>query len=147
LEMRKLAGDLKKTREEMGYLSHTVGYILEDRAYEGLPLLLKRDFGIEVHELKRDHVEVSPNKYVELNVIGKGEKEGRPVWIFGECKSQLKKRDVDDFMKNVSKVMGNLSGENVMVAVTYQTSPIVKKYVEELGIRLYYSYELKTKVF
>jgi len=147
MEMRKLALDLKKTREDLGYLSHTVGYLLEDRAYEGLPLLLKRDFGIQVHELKRDYVEVAPNTYVELNVVGKGEKEGTPVWILGECKSQLKKRDVDDFLKNVSKVKGHFSGEKVMVAITYQTSPMVKRYAEELGIRLYYSYELRIRVF
>ncbi|MCD6420392.1 MAG: hypothetical protein J7L41_06765 [Synergistetes bacterium] len=56
-ELRKLVADRRKTREQLGGLTHTVVYVLEDRAFKGLPSLLERD-GIEVIEsLKRDYVE------------------------------------------------------------------------------------------
>ncbi len=55
-ELRKLIGEHRKTREMLGTLQHTVGYVLEDRAFSGLPPLLKKDFGIEVIEpLRRDY--------------------------------------------------------------------------------------------
>ena len=39
-ELRKLISEHRKTREQLGGLSHTVGYILEDRSYAALPYLL-----------------------------------------------------------------------------------------------------------
>ena len=143
-ELRKLVGEHRKTREELGGLSHTVGYILEDKSYEALPSLLKKDFGIEVEELKRDFIEISPNRYEEINIIGKGKKNGTQVWILGECKTQLKKRDVDSFLKKVSRIEHLFPGEKVFVAVTYQTSPQVRHYTEEKGIKLYFSYQLRS---
>ena len=62
-ELRKLAMAHVKTREQLGGLSHTVGYILEDRAFVGLPPLLKEDLGIDVIEpLRRDYIEVGKNR-------------------------------------------------------------------------------------
>ena len=85
----------RKTREQLGGLSHTVGYILEDRSYIALPHILREELGIEVEEIRRDYVEISPNRYEEVNIIGKGKRGGERIWILGECKTQLKKRDVD----------------------------------------------------
>ncbi|MFN3946608.1 MAG: hypothetical protein ACK4LA_00795 [Aquificaceae bacterium] len=39
----KLTEEHKKTREQLGGLSRTVGYLLEDRAYQHLPKLLKAE--------------------------------------------------------------------------------------------------------
>ncbi|MDL1956116.1 MAG: chordopoxvirus fusion protein [Candidatus Desulfofervidus auxilii] len=142
-ELRKLIGEHKKTREELGGLSHTVGYILEDRAYLGLPELIKRDFGIEIEEIKRDFIEISPNRYEEINLLGRGKKDGSSIWILGECKTQLKKRDIDLFLKKLSRIEHLFPGERLFVVVTYQASPQVRKYIEEKGIKLYFSYQLK----
>jgi len=142
-ELRKLIGEHKKTREELGGLSHTVGYILEDRAYLGLPELIKRDFGIEIEEIKRDFIEISPNRYEEINLLGKGKKNGSSIWILGECKTQLKKRDIDLFLKKLSRIEHLFPGEKIFVVVTYQASPQVRQYIEEKGIKLYFSYQLK----
>ena len=144
-ELRKLTGEHRKTKEQLGGLSHTVGYILEDRAYEALPLLLKQDFGVEVEELKREFIEIAPNKYEEINIIGKGKRNGTLLWIFGECKTQLKKRDVDSFLKKVSRIEHLFPGEKFLLTVTYQTSPQVKHYIEEKGIKLYFSYQFRLK--
>ncbi len=142
-ELRKLVGEHKKTREQVGSLSHTVGYVLEDRAYKGLPELLKRDFGIQIVDgLKRDYIKIGMDKYEEINIIGKGRGDGKDVWVIGECKSQLKKVNVDDFLKAVKKIEPFVKGERVLVAVTYQASPSVREYVEQKGIKLYFSFEM-----
>ena len=142
-ELRKLIGEHKKTREELGGLSHTVGYILEDRAYIGLPELIKRDFGIEIEEIKRDFVEISPNRYEEINLLGKGKKNGTSIWILGECKTQLKKRDIDLFLKKLSRIEHLFPGKKLFIVVTYQASPQVRQYIEKKGLKLYLSYQLK----
>ncbi len=140
-ELKKLIGEHRKTREMLGGLAHTVGYVLEDRAYRSLPHLIKKDFGVEVEELKRDFIEIGPNKYEEVNIIGKGRRNGDHVWIIGDCKTQFKKRDVDNFLKRVSKIEDVLSGDKLLIAVTYQTSPQVQRYLKEKGIKLYFSYQ------
>ncbi|MCX7793555.1 MAG: hypothetical protein N2257_03995 [Thermodesulfovibrionales bacterium] len=45
-EIRELVAEHRKTREHLGGLQHTVGYVLEDRAYVGLPALLEKEMGI-----------------------------------------------------------------------------------------------------
>ena len=145
-ELRKLISEHRKTREQLGGLSHTVGYILEDRSYAALPHLLSKEFGIEVEEIKRDFVELAPNRYEELNIIGKGKKNGTPVWILGECKTQLRKKDVDSFLKKVSRIEHLFPGEKLLVMVTYQTSPQVRHYIKQKGIKLYFSYELQSTI-
>ena len=142
-ELRKLIVEHKKTREELGGLSHTVGYILEDKAFETLPLLLKKEYGIETEALKRDFIEISPNRFEEINIIGQGKRDGKKIWILGECKAQLKKRDVDKFLKKISRIEHIFPGEKLIILVAYQTSPQVKEYVREKGLRLYFSYELR----
>ena len=116
--------------------------MLEDRAYTHLPRLLKEDFKVEVLEpLRRRFIEIAPNRYEELNIIGKGRKNGKEIWILGECKTQLKKRNVDTFLSRVKRLEKHLPGEKLLLLVTYQTSPQVERYVEEKGLKLYYSYQ------
>ena len=145
-EVRKLISEHRKTREQLGGLSHTVGYILEDRSYAALPHLLSKEFGIKVEEIKRDFVELAPNRYEELNIIGKGKKNGTPVWILGECKTQLRKKDVDSFLKKISRIEHLFPGEKLLIMVTYQTSPQVRGYVQQKGIILYFSYQLQNAI-
>ena len=119
-ELRKLTADHRKTREMLGSLQHTVGYMLEDRAYTHLPRLLKEDFKVEVLEpLRRRFIEIAPNRYEELNIIGKGRKNGKEIWILGECKTQLKKRDVDAFLSRVKRLEKHFPGEKMLLLFTY----------------------------
>ncbi len=141
-ELKKLVGEHRKTREQLGGLAHTVGYVLEDRAYKGLPPLLQRDFGVQVVDsLRRDYVEIGPNRYVEVNILGKAQRDSQQIWIVGECKTQLKKKDIDAFLKNLKRIKELLSGEILPVVVTYQASPPVRKYAGEHNLKLYFSYE------
>ncbi len=141
-ELCKLISEHRKTREQLGGLSHTVGYILEDRAYVGLPPLLERDFGLKLlTPIKRDFLEISPGRYQEINIIAKASCNGKEVYVLGECKTQLKKRDVDKFLKNLAKIKETLGTEVVPILVAYQASPPVRNYAEQKGVKVYFSYQ------
>ena len=141
--LERLIGEHRKTREQLGGLAHTVGYRLEDEAIWALPELLKRDFDMEIVEgLKRDYLEISPNRHIEVNIYGKGKRDRGTFVILGEAKSQLKKRDVSSFLKVIDMVRDVEGMEVFPVMVTYQTPPIVRKAAEEQGIKIYFSYEL-----
>ena len=89
-EIRTLSRDFKKMKKQVGGISTTIGFTLEDRAFEKLPALIGSDFGIKIKDpLKRDYVSDSEGNDIEVNVFGHGEKEGqddkhrageKPLW-------------------------------------------------------------------
>ena len=140
--LRKLILDHRKTRKQLGSLAHTFGYFLENEAYKHLPKLLQRDFGLEIERrLLRDYIEIAPNKYEEINIYGKGTIRGKPIIILGEVKSQLKKSDIDNFLKKVEKLQKILPEDKILILVTHQTSPQIKNYAQSKGLKIYFSYE------
>ena len=141
-ELEKLIIEHRMTREQLGGLSHTVGYVLEDRAYKALPKLLKEDMEIEViGKLKRDYIKIG-RAYYEVNIIGEGRKDSEVFLILGDVKTQLKKKDVDRFLRFCEMVEKVEDRKQLRIAVTYQASPQVREYVKEKGVKLYFSYEL-----
>jgi|SRR3989338_4442138 len=145
-EIKKLTKTVKNVQKNLGGLSHTVGYHLEDRAYKTLPLLLKRDLGIEVEgRLIRRFFVYGRGKKDEVNIYGRGIKEGKEVIIIGESKSQLSKDDIDDFLDIVDRVTDytkSADKENVLIAVSYSVEPDIEEYAKKKDIKIYWSYEL-----
>ncbi|MCD6505051.1 chordopoxvirus fusion protein [Candidatus Poribacteria bacterium] len=141
-ELRKLAAAQRETRRQLGGLAHTVGYRLEDEAFKALPKLLGRDLGAKlVGRLKRDYIEIAPDRYVEINILGRAVKDSKEFVIIGEAKSQLRKRDVDGFIKRCEGLKRFLGEDQIRVLVVYQAPPQVQRYVREKGIMLYFSYD------
>lgn len=141
-ELQSLIKDHKELRKEVGGLSHTVGYRLEDESYKALPGLLRQDIGIEViGRLKRDFIEIGKDRYIEVNIWGKGRSDGKEYVIIGEAKTQLKKRDIDDFIKRANELKRYVPEDQVRVLVTYHTSPQVMKYAREKNVKVYFSYD------
>ena len=142
-ELRKLINEHAETRRQLGGLAITVGYRLEDEAFKALPKLLKKDYGLVVKgRLKRKFVQDNQGQEIEINILGEGEKEGEVYTIVGESKSQLSKRDVDDFIRRKLKRLEGVFPRMFPVLVTYMISqPGVEEYVQEKGIALYYSYD------
>ncbi|MBI3813655.1 MAG: chordopoxvirus fusion protein [Nitrospinae bacterium] len=137
---------LKRVQKELGGLSHTVGYHLEDRAYKTLPALLKRDLRIEVEgRLIRKYFIYAKGREDEVNIYGRGFRDGREVVIIGESKSQLSKDDIDDFLDIAERVAGYTKigdKEKILIAVSYSIRPEVEEYAGKKGVKVYWSYEL-----
>ena len=87
-EIRLLAKGLNDLRGEVGGLSRSVGYALENEAYRGLPKVLKENYGIELQE-RLIRAEIGGK---EINLFGKAKREGRDVLIVGEVKLRLDDR-------------------------------------------------------
>ncbi|MBF0564234.1 MAG: chordopoxvirus fusion protein [Nitrospirae bacterium] len=143
-ELSDLVVEHRETRRQMGGLSNTVGYRLEDEAYKSLPALLKNDFGIVVEgHLNRRYVTDNKGKKIEVNIIGDATLNGNKLTIVGEGKSQLSKNNVDEFIKKKLKRLESELKSIFPVIVTYMISESdVEDYVKEKGIALYYSYNL-----
>lgn len=140
--VRRLVISQGEMREQIGGLAHTVGYRLEDESFKALPALLKRDMDIEIiGRLKRDFIEIAHEKYLEVNIWGEARRDGREYVIVGEAKSQLKKKDVDDFIKLSDRIKKYITKDQIRILVTYNTSPQVQKYAKEKDIKIYFSYE------
>lgn len=78
LVVKNMQKQLNGITKELGGLSHSIGFQLEDRAYRSLPHLLKRDFGIEVKEkLIRKFIKDKKGEPMEINILGKGERDGK----------------------------------------------------------------------
>ena len=141
--LRKLTKAHDETRKQLGGLSHTVGYILENEAYRALPTLLAADHGIEVEDrLIRTYLTTDRGYPVEVNIFGRGRRNGREVVVIGESKSQLSAKNIDHFIQGRLTRLEPLFEDVFPVLVTHMiSSPDVADYAQERGIALYYSYQ------
>ena len=139
----RLAERLDDTNKQLGGLSATVGYTLEDRAYPVLPSLLERDHGLQVaRPLRRGYLTDAKGRDLEVNILGQGVQQGQPVWIIGEAKAQLSKNDVDRFIRNRIEPLMPVCGKVFPVLVSYMVSARdVPDYARERGVTLYLSYQ------
>jgi hypothetical protein len=132
---------------QLGGISMNIGYFLENEAYEALPPLLERDYGVRVlTPLTRDFVEDDKGNEYEVNIFGEGERDGEQLLIVGECKMQLSKQEIDRFLRRkIKPVQRIFSGRTlfpVMVAHTITTKR-VQRYAQEQGVALYLSYQFR----
>jgi len=126
----------------VGGISHSVRFDLENQAYKSLPRLLERDFGIPVKErLIRRFIKNKKGESLEINIIGKGEKDGKEINIIGEAKTNLSLRHIEDFLDRLKDIREVIDGEILPIMVTHMTEPEVEEYALKKGIKVYYSYE------
>jgi hypothetical protein len=142
-EHQELTEEHRKTRQQMGGLSMTVGYRLEDESYKALPRLLKQDYGLVVQgRLRRGYVQDNRGNQLEVNILGEAHRDGQPVTIIGESKSQLSKNHIESFLKRRLRLLEGVFEHIFPILITYMiTSPDVEEYARSQGIALYYSYD------
>ncbi|GIU81908.1 MAG: chordopoxvirus fusion protein [Acidobacteria bacterium] len=142
MKLDNLIEDHKRTREQIGSLSHAFGYYLENEAYKHLPRLLQSKYSLVVEgDLIRTYLETRPNAYEEVTIYGYGRKDGERYLILGECKSQLKKGDIDKFLKKVERLKRFYDGKPFVIFVTHQPTFEALKYIQKLELPLFYSYQ------
>lgn len=87
-EVEKLTFAVGDIRSEIGGMSRSMSYALENEAYRALPAFLLESHGIEVTERL---IRTSVNDE-EINFLGRAVRDGRPVLIVGESKQRLDER-------------------------------------------------------
>jgi len=142
-ELRTLVISHKDLQKQVGGLSHTVGFRLEDESYKALPGLLEKDFGLIVKSpLKRRYIKDKEGRYIEINIIGEATQNGKKITIIGEGKSQISKADINDFIRKKIKRLNGVFDEIFPVLITYMTQEYdTEEYAQKKGIALYYSYD------
>lgn len=140
-----LAEEHRETRRQLGGISGTLGYTLEDRAYLALPKLLEKDYGITLEEeLTRDFVQDNKGEKTEVNILGRGRQNGNEILIVGESKSQLSKNNIDDFVRKKLRRLEGTHPHLFAVVVAYRISePDVKDYAREKGVAIYLSHQFR----
>jgi hypothetical protein len=150
VEVKELARDIRETRKELhekidrtntqlGGLSDSVAYALENEAYRRLPVLLKERYGIEVI----DRVIRTEIAGEEINIFAKGHRDGRDVLIVGETKLKLQSiSDLKQLNEKIKAVEKEHKGvEIVSLIITHYARPGVLERAEEKDIIVVQSYE------
>lgn len=144
-EIKTLAQAMNYTRRDLGGITSTLGFMLENEAYRVLPNILKSRYGIVVKEkfLRRSIRSLGITSEGEINIFSRGvyEDKGTEVVIIGEAKSQLGKDDIDDFLDLVEKLKKFGKGERFLLLVTHYARETVVEYAKEKEVEVIQSFE------
>ncbi|MDR5695575.1 MAG: hypothetical protein QN198_12205 [Armatimonadota bacterium] len=133
---------VQRLAKQVGGLSETVGGDIEDIAYIVIHDVLGRELGWEVGILERSWQRWN-GKVEEINIFGQAKDPAHPertIWIVGEAKHNLTLREVERFARKVERARRHLTGEIFPVCFCYRARPEVQERLQELGIRLVFSY-------
>ncbi|MEW6104495.1 MAG: hypothetical protein AB1630_11900 [bacterium] len=160
--MQELAEAQKKTEEKIGLLaermdglqkevggiSNTIGYELEEKYYPIFPYVLKEDFEIKVEkEFERRFFIYPDGNEDEINIYAEATKNRKKIYIIGESKASIGKRDIKDFSRLIERAKNYLKGDIFPFFLCYLIHPNVEAYLkkEYPHIKLYRSYELSRR--
>ena len=90
----------------------------------------------------RKYVTLADGTEAEIDILGKGVRNGEEVTIIGEAKSLLEGGDVDRFLEVLKGLTGVISGRVLKIFVTHMARPSVEKYAQANDIQVIYTYEL-----
>ncbi|MEM3653050.1 MAG: hypothetical protein QW282_03875 [Nitrososphaerales archaeon] len=135
----RLVESVSGLAREVGRLSESVGFGLEDVARVVVPGWLFRHEGIVVDDLVRRFFVVDGVE-VELNLYGEGLKGGVRVVILGEARSRIYGDDVKRFYDSVSKVSKIFKEQVYLLMFGFYVHPSAEREAESRGVRLIASY-------
>ena len=141
LAVGELSDSVKMLKVEVGRLSETVGFGLEDIARVVLPGWLQRHTGIYVEELRREFFTVNGEE-IEVDLFGEGLKDKKKVFVVGEVKSRIYRHDVEQFYRKYSKLKKVLPRDKLIgVLFGYLIHPSARKQAQKHGFYTIASYE------
>ncbi|MEM1950163.1 MAG: hypothetical protein QXY50_06830 [Candidatus Caldarchaeum sp.] len=135
--LARTQGELAK---QVGALSETIGFGLEDVARVVVPGWLQRHEGIVMaEEFTRKWITVDGEE-IEVNLYGEGEKDGRKLVIIGEAKSRIYKREVEAFDAWAEKIAATIGQETYKFMFGYLIHPSAEEEGRKRKIKLIASY-------
>ncbi|MBU1487010.1 hypothetical protein KKH56_03025 [bacterium] len=139
--VQKLVGGLRETNQNLGGLSRSMGYALENEVYRMLPTLLKNNYDIELKE-KLIRTEIDGK---EINILGRAKRNGKDVLVVGEVKIRLddrRKKDIfNELEEKVQAVKVKYKEEPIRMLIThYATKGFMNKAKDE-GVIVIQSFE------
>lgn len=104
-------GDLRK---QVGGIALSVGQGLEAYAMERIPALLEQQFGFTTRSSMPEFLGL-PGDTSEIDVVYRGTREGRPVVVLCEVKTNITDAEVREFLEIVSRVRPSIAANDVRV--------------------------------
>ena len=146
-EVRKLVIGIGELRTEVGGISRSIGYSLENEAYRNLPAFLLEEHGIEMTErLIRTNVGDE-----EINFFGRAVRNGKPLLVVGESKQVLDERRrarqraeaVIEALERKAEAARNAhpDEEILLLFITHSARPAFLEAAEAKGILVVQSFE------
>lgn len=143
-QLRDLVGVVRGLAIEVGSLSRTMSYSLENEAYRLLPALLKQRFGLEI-EQKFVRTEINGE---EINLFGRARRNGQTVLVVGESKLRLDMRTTerqevfDQLERKVAAVREAYPDQEIMpVLITHYARPAFLHEAEARGVQVFQSFD------
>jgi len=145
--VRTLAVGLQETRSEVGGLSRSMSYALENEAYRALPAFLQGRYGLALTE-RLVRTEVGGE---EVNFLGRARRNGQQVLIVGETKLRLDERRaagraaesvLETLARKVAAVQQAHPDETILpLLVTHFARPAFLREAEAKGVIVVQSFE------
>jgi len=146
-QVQELAHQLGETNRTVGGLGQSMAYALENEAYRMIPAVLEEKHGIEMTErFVRTFI-----RGEEINLFGRGRRDGQDILIVGETKLRLDERrtgklgQAEVFEQLAAKAdvvqAENPGVEIVLVLITHHARPRVLEEAQERGIIVVQSFE------
>jgi hypothetical protein len=108
--------------QQVGRLSETIGFTLEDLAREVAPPYLAKHHGIHVEQLDRRFF-TAEGEEVEVDLYGEGHQDGKTVVVVGEVRSRIYGRDVESAAHRATRLRPQLPGIPVVVLFGFVIHP------------------------
>jgi hypothetical protein len=146
-ELRKLAGEVRHIKATVAGLSDTVGYGLEDQIFPYMEDFVRKEYGVEVEVLDRRNVIYPDGRFDEINIYIEGRRDGKKVYIVGECKAKPGKKDIRRFSDMLERLRGHFGEEVEGFVVGYYFHPEVEAYLRQRypDIRVFKSFEFRLR--
>jgi len=143
--LQGLIKEFKGFKKTLGGITNAVGYGLEDRIISLIPAFAAREYDLQVKAALRRFIEYPDGRSDELNIYAEGHRQGKPVALVGECKSQPGKGDLKEFARKVERLKRHLGIEVEPFLVGYSITPDVARYAvaEYPHIKLFWSYQFE----
>jgi len=141
--LKDLIIDFDDLKKQVGGITNTIGYTLENEAIKKMPKILLKKYNLKVvGSLKRGYLDNLEGKSEEVNIFGEAKRNREKYFIIGECKSQLSKEDIDKIHKKFKR-FENLYGKLFPIIVVHiVSSKDTEEYGIKKGIHIFYSFEL-----
>lgn len=131
---------LKELTKQVGRLSDTVGYGIEDIARVVLPSYLQRHYKVKISEPERKFIYVD-GKEMEINLYAEGTKGKQKIVMLGEAKSRLGSDDVERFLSNVMLVEQKIKANCLRVMFGFYVHSTAQEIAKPNKIILVASYQ------
>jgi len=137
-EIRKLAIGQRRLRQDLGGLSRSVAYALENEAYRNLPRFLRDRYGIEV----TDRLVRFELRGEEINLFARAKRDGKDVVLVGEAVLRLDdKGKLRKILRKVELVSKEYGLEVVPLVVTHFATSRLLEEADKAGFLVVQTFE------